>query len=302
MRKLNYLLGLIILTGLVFASCSKDEDPNPPTINFKGGTHVGTGMEYIDGDVTLSVASQFMVGITASSASDANLKNIKVVRDFENVITITQFDSTFNASNFAIDIIFLAYPTAGTEVWTFTATDKNDKQTSISFTITTEEISSGIIEYNDKLLGSHQSSNGSSFASFDGSVYSLADAKANADKVDFLYFYGATNLATIAAPDDATAATVFFDATNGLQTWSVLNNTRFTLTDMTPEEYNGVLNSASLIVIVNNANPTESKVNQLAVDDVVAFKTAAGKYGMFIVTNLVEGAAGDIEISVKIED
>lgn len=302
MRKLNYLLGLIILTGLVFASCSKDEDPNPPTINFKGGTHVGTGMDYVDGDITLTTAEQFMVGLTASADSDTKLKNIKVVRNFENVISITQFDSTFNESSFAIDVIFLAYPTAGTEVWTFTATDKNDNQTSINFTITTEAVSSGIIEYTDKILGSHQSNTGSSFASFDGSVYSLADAKANADKIDFLYFYGATNLATIAAPDDSDAALVFFDATNGLQTWSVLNNTRFKDAGITSVQFDAVLTSTELFVIASQPAPDASKANELEVDDVLAFLTADSKYGLLKVTNIVDGAAGEIEISVKIED
>lgn len=302
MKKLNYLLGLLILTGMFFSSCKKDEDPNPPTINFKGGTHVPTGMDYIDGDITLTTAEQFMVGLTASSNSDANLKNIKIIRDFENVISITQFDSTFNESSFAADIIFMAYPTPGTEVWTFTVTDKNDLTSSVSFTITTEQVASGIIEYTDKILGSHQSATGSSFASFDGSVYSLADAKANAEKIDFLYFFGATNLATLAAPDDADAANVFFDATNGLQTWSVLNDTRFKDAGLTSAQFDAVMNSTELFIIASQPAPDASKASELEVDDVLAFKTAAGKYGLVKVTNIVEGAAGNIEISVKVED
>jgi len=302
MKKLNYLLGLLILTGIFFSSCKKDEDPNPPTINFKGGTHVGTGMDYVDGDITMGKADLFLVGITASSGSDANLKNYKVIRNYENVITVTQFDSTFNESNFSDDRLYLAYPAVGTEVWTFTVTDKNDLASSVSFTITTEEATSDIIEYTDKILGSHQSATGSSFASFDGSVYSLADAKANAEKIDFLYFYGNLNLATIAAPDDGDAANVFFDATNGLQTWSVLNDTRFKDSGLTSGQFDAIATSAEIFIAAAQPAPDVSNANHLEVGNVLAFQTAAGKYGLLKVTNIVVGADGNIEISVKVQE
>ena len=304
MKKLSYLLGLLLLAGMIFTSCSDDETTEPltPTLAFLGGEYE-PGKDRVDSDVTLTVGEEFVFGISGSTRSDKDLKRLLIQRKFENVSTITILDSAFSASSFLRDYMTFAYPTVGTEDFICTVWDKNDKYTEISFTITTEPAAPDITTYEDKILGAQASPTGSSFASLDGTVYTLPDAKANSDKVDFLYFYGATNLATLAAPDDTDAAEVFDDITNGLQTWDVLNPTKFKTTTLSSADFDAITSSSQLVTAATlPTQPNLSKANDLSVGDVLAFKTAGSYFGLIRV-DAINGAnnAGTIEITVKVQ-
>jgi hypothetical protein len=303
MKKLSYLLGLLLVAGFLFTSCSDDDDAEllPPAISFLGGDYQ-TGYPRTSADATKTVGQEFVFGITASTKSDKDLKRLLIQRKFENVSTITILDSAFSKTSITLDIITFAYPTPGTEDFVCTVYDKNDKSSTISFTITTQAAAPNITTYNDKILGAQASTTGSSFASFDGTIYTLDQAKINSNKVDFLYFYGATNLATLAAPDDADAATVF-TGPNGLASWAVKNATRFKATSMTVSDFNAIQTSAQLAAAATlPTQPNQSKANNLAVGNVLAFKTVGEKFGLILI-DAINGAnnAGTIEITVKIQ-
>lgn len=298
MKKLSFLFILLALTGVLFTSCSKDEDDPQdlkPGINFKGGTG------YVSQDVTLTAGEEFKVGINANanSNSSAKLNKFVVTRTFNN-IPFTVLDSTLNTSNFTIDIIAFANPNAGTERWSFKITDKDGEVNEISFNITTTAPAGNILTYSTKVLGSYQNTTGSSFASVDGTVYTLEQAKIHADVIDWLYFYGATNLATLAAPDDTDAGDVFNTGPNALSTWSVRNDTRFKETSLTAADFNSITTDTPIIAIANGASL--SKANNLVVGDVIAFVTSTGKMGLVKVDAIVPGADGTMTISVKVQE
>ncbi len=295
MKKLSFIAIILFVTGVFFTSCTKDDTKDPPTISFLGGNN------YVSGDVTLTAGSQFSWGIAASTNSGKNLNSFKAVRKFENVITITEVDSSFNAASFQQAYMSFAQPAAGTEDWTFTVTDKDGLSSTISFTITTEVAGPDITTYTDKILGAQANNSGSSFASVDGTIYSLADAKANADKIDWLYFYGATNHATIAAPNDVSAASVFNNATNGLQTWTVLNNTKFKMTTINSSAFDAINTSAQIAAVVAVPVPGDSKENNLAVGNILGFTTADGKLGLIRVDAITGTDSGTINITVKVQ-
>jgi hypothetical protein len=304
MKKLNYLLGLFLFTGLIFTSCSDDEttDPLPPNFAFLGGEYE-PGKDRVDGDVTLTVGEEFVFGISASTRSEQNLKRLLIQRKFENVSTITVLDSAFNMASITFDITTFAYPTVGSEDFICTVWDKNDMSTMISFTVTTEPAAPDITTYQDIILGSYASPTGSSFASVDGTVYTLDQAKINADKVDFLYYYGATNHATLAAPDDAEAATVFNEGENALSTWAVKNPTRFKTTTLSSADFDAIQSSSQLVTAATlPTQPNLSDANDLAVGDVLAFKTVDETFGLIRI-DAIDGAnnAGTIEITVKVQ-
>ena len=303
MKKLSYLLGLLLLAGMIFTSCSDDETTEPltPTLAFLGGEYE-PGKDRVDSDVTLTVGEEFVFGVSGSTRSDKDLKRLLIQRKFENVSTITILDSAFNHASIILDITTFAYPTVGSEDFICTVWDKNDKYTEISFTVTTEPAAPDITTYEDKILGAQASVTGSSFASVDGTVYTLDMAKANSDKIDFLYFYGATNFATLAAPDDADAATVFTGA-NGLDTWDVLNPTKFKTTTLSSADFDAITSSSQLVTAATlPTQPNLSKANDLSVGDVLAFKTAGSYFGLIRV-DAINGAnnAGTIEITVKVQ-
>jgi hypothetical protein len=273
----------------------------PPSLAFLSGEYQ-PGWNRIDADVTLTVGEEFVFGITGNTNSDKYLKRLLIQRKFENVSTITLLDSALNTVSITLDIMTFAYPTVGLEDFICTLWDKNDKSTTINFTITTEPAASDITTYEDIILGAQASTTGGSFASVDGMVYTLDMAKANSDKIDFLYFYGATNLATLAAPDDADAATVFTGA-NGLDTWDVLNPTKFKTTTLSSADFNAITSSSQLVTVaVLPTQPNLSKANDLSVGDVLAFKTVEEKFGLIRV-DAINGAnnAGTIEITVKVQ-
>jgi hypothetical protein len=151
-----------------------------------------------------------------------------------------------------------------------------------------------------KILGSYQSTTGSSFASIDGSVYTLAEAKANSAKVDFLYWWGATTSATIGAPDDDNAAVVYNNPTNGIPTWATKNPTRFTTTTASAADFDSYVDDTEIIAAATGAD--ETRIGSLTVGDVIAFMTASGKYGMIKVTDIAAGADGQITIDVKVQE
>jgi hypothetical protein len=301
MKKIRYFLFIALASGLaILNSCSDSETVTPadetPTINFVGGTG------YISSNATLKVNETFKVGINAFSntTTGENLVKFTITRIFNNV-PLTQ-DTTINTDQLNIEVHATANSQVGAESWYFKVTDKNNKTKEISFTITTEAAVTydSINEFSMKILGAQDNATGSSFASIDGTVYNITDAKANAAKIDWLYFHGSVNKATLASPADADAQAVFNNATWGIQTWTVKNNTLF-------KEVTDVVNWASidndsLILIHTASGVTNTKVNNLAVNDILSFITVTGKKGMIKVES-IDGAnsAGTITISVKVQ-
>ncbi|MEI6750303.1 MAG: hypothetical protein ACOYMF_06610 [Bacteroidales bacterium] len=296
MRKIQLLAGLLLITGLgLFTSCKKDSTTEDltPSINFIGGAG------FVTGDVTKTVGELFYVGVNASanSTSGKSLTNFKVVRTYDN--TPLTWDTTINTDNFNYQFQAYANALPGPERWTFTITDKDGQSKELTFEITTIGTASDIITYSDKILGSYDNATiGSSFASSTGAIYMMPDAKINATKIDWLYFYGVTNLATLAAPDDAAAATLFNNATNGLQTWSVLNATRFRLVTE-GAVWDNITTAAQIAAIATGT--TETKVNDLQTGNIVAFKTANNKLGVIAIGAITTGAAGTITYTVKVQ-
>ena len=311
MKKLSYLLGLLLIGGLIFSSCSKDDDDDEPTsvapsMNFKGGTHTPSGTPYVDGDITLTTGDIFWVGINASANSntDKKLQNLKVVRKYMEVIEITQVDSSFNESVYAADLGFYAYPQAGTELWTFTVTDKDGEKAVLSFTITTEAAAPTIAEYDETVLGSYDSQTNSSFASINGTSYSMSEAANNSDKIDWIYFDGASYGHTLAAPNDNVVEQVYPAVGN----WATRNATKFKATELTGTEYDVITTATQIALVAQGADLTrlseDELTNGMSVGDVFGFVTADAKMGLIKITEITQGSTNglsEISFNVKVQ-
>ena len=299
MKKLNFLFAIILMASMpFFTSCGTDGETTDvkPTINFTGGTG------FTSSDVTLKAGDLIKVGISAFSnaSSKTKLKIFKVVRTFNNNAFVA-LDSTLNSTDaFNITLESYAYPAAGVEKWTFTITDKDGAFSEISFNVTTTA-GGPIKSYSQKILGSYDNSAyGSSFASADGTVYSLADAKANAAKIDWMYYYGATAFATLSSPSDASAASVF-SSSNGPANWSVRNDTKLgKVTLPTGLTWDAITTDAEIVALASNVS--DSKVTALTVGQFLAFKTVTGKSGLIKVETITGTGAGTITYSVKVQE
>lgn len=297
-KKLFIYAAAFIATATILSSCGDDTLTSPPEVAFV------TGTDYTSADATVTAGTQVKSAITATSTE--GIKGFKITVKYNGqAASTTVLDSVVsgNPTVFNSGDMFAQSQTAvGDETWTFTVTDKNGEATSVSYKLTTTAQGGTINEYSARLLGSYTNQTlGSFFSTSTGSVYLQADAKANQTAVDFVYFYGATNLATITAPDDADAATIFNGATNGLQTWTTKNATRFKTTNLAAGDFVAASTETALINGYDNAAGTAgSKVNQLAKDQVFAFITNNGKKGLVHVANITTGANGSITINVKV--
>jgi hypothetical protein len=296
MKHMRFLFTTVLFSGLAMLnSCSKSDTTEPldqtPVINFVGGTG------FVSSDVTLTVNQSFKVGITAfsNSNSGAKLTKFAITRVINNVPS-TQ-DSTINTSTLNLTVMANANSQVGTEKWFFKVTDKNNESKEISFTITTVSGAGPINTFSMKILGSYANATGSSFASIDGTVYTLANAKINSAKIDWLYFYGASavNHATIASPKDPVAETVYSDLIN----WAVRNNTLFK--KVTDAIVWADITDDAEIVAQTASGVTETRITNLAPNDILAFIAASGKKGLIKVEAITGTTDGTITISVKVQ-
>jgi len=296
MKKLVVIFSVLGLSAiLLFTGCAKDDETpqGDPTINFVAQAG------YISSDATLPVNSPFKVKINAFMNSETNSKltSLKITRSFTQAAR-SSWDTTLSLNkeeSIQYEISFVAASTTGEEELGFQVIDQNSRSSSISLKVTTEP---DIMEYTMKILGSWDNPLGSSFASIDGTVYTQDDAFANQEKVDFLYWWGASTSATMGAPDDEKANQVFTNPTTGLPQWTTKNATRFTTTTLTSADFDLVATTSEIVGFVGT--PTDTRIPALEKDDVIGFTTVSGRSGLIRVVDIVTGSTGQITIDVKV--
>lgn len=306
MKKIISIAGILLIAGLIFISCSKDEDEKtPPTLSFKSGIQTGSGLPYITKDTTITVSSGFVFGIKASITSGENLKRLYVKGVFENSGTPREFDTTFSSSSISYDYKLFAYPSPGAEDFTFTVWDDHEMSSTTTITITTEPAAPDIKVYDNVILGDQDNNTtGSFFASDEGAVYMQAEAKTNQERIDFLYYNDGVNFASIAAPNDTYAGVIYNNATNGLQTWTTLNPTKFKVSSLTNNGFNQITTSAQIVTAcILPTTPNQTDINNLEALDILAFETALDVYGLMRVDEIITtGDNKTIKLTIKIQN
>jgi hypothetical protein len=293
------LFGLGVIASIsVLTSCKKDELA-APTVSFQNAKTTFVAEKETDTtfETTITVdAPAKLETIKVYKVTDSGKTTDKVITDFTSS-TQHIFQYTFKAGKYEIE-----------------ATDKNNNTTSAYFTFTGYVKTAGeISSYGVRIMGAQYNNGlGSFLATSNGSVYSAADAKTNSSLVDFAYCYrgittDVTYRAVIGAPSDAAIKTGH-SATTGFDSWTTYNNTLFKVSSLSVSDFDAITDDTQMKTI---SGLTETHVFDLKVDDVVAFKTASGKYGFFKVKAINEGIKGgdaiqkyqdgDIEIDVKVQ-
>jgi len=288
-----FFIGLAVLSVGLFTSCEEDETATGPSIQFITGTGV------ITADATVDVYDEFKFKCLVSSGSadlmsfDIKENNVSIGGSFP----INSSDDIFDKVSFTAEATIIVAET-GTFTYTFIATDEDGLTETKTIVIT---VGTNINSYTDKIIGANQNTTlGSSFASIDGTIYNMTNATANQNKVDFVYYYGATNLATLAAPDNADAQTIF----TAISGWTTKNATKFGATTITGTAFDAIDNDTDIITAADGL--TASDATDLAVGDVIAFVTAstsanASKKGLIKIVSIATGNTGTITIAVKVQ-
>lgn len=287
MKKLNYLLSALLIASIGLVGCDNAEDNEGPSIaDLKVGTTTVTGES-----VTVLPGA---TSISFTANDDDEVASVTVSENGVSTPVYTKADIGKASEKISFD-----YTVTKNVTLIIKVVDNDDKETSLSFAI---RLDAGVSSYTAKLLGAQtNATEGSFLATSTGAIYLQADAKTNASIVDIVYFYGATNFATLAAPSDVDAGSIFNNGTTGLQLWTVKNATSFKVTALTQTAFNEVNSAAAVEAAYTAASGTAaSKSNNLTASKVVAFKTAAGKYGLAYVSSLTTGATGSITLDVKV--
>ena len=140
-------------------------------------------------------------------------------------------------------------------------------------------------------------STNSTCASADGTTYSPKTATATQQaKVDFVYFNLSGTSYGIYSP--SSIPTVINTTTNNFVNWTTKNTTYFS---KTTDIFSSATNVSDIQTIADAA--TSTSVTGLAANDVVVFKTAAGKVGLFKVVSITTGygATDKVVVDIKVE-
>jgi hypothetical protein len=292
MKQWKFLsLALLIMAGVSFSACQKDEEEDlGPTISLK----MGEGYTYEDFEVTEGTTLTFGITASKSTTSDNNLNRFNIFYASGSQ-ELTLVDSVFNNAAFNSDysIEFLG---TGSATIKFRVTSEGGLTDEKELNVVVTAAGVAVKKISDIELGSWNDPIGSFYNIVDEMAYTVSAAKQNQEKVDFLFFLGAVNQNTIAAPDDEDANTI---ATFELGDWTTKNATRFNASDMTAEEFDAITD-LHVFPEFDVAGAT-SKANQLATGQVVMFRTVAGKLGYIKINDLYR--SGDkILLDVIVEE
>src|SRR5690554_533301 len=282
--KRTKLFGLMmaLVVGMGFTSCSDDED----AIVTIGLT--STPPEKVNvGD---------LITIKYNVVSDKKLESITIKTSDDTIDEISDFTSSSSHN----DTFEHKAVKEGELIILIEAKDRDGNGDIYEVKI---EVESNIESFTAVLMGSYDDANlGSFFSTVTGEVYKITPAGENSELIDFAYFYGSDNSATITAPDnDEVIGTGGSKLYAPVAEWDTRNATRFNqlFSGITVEEFDAMNNDA--LIVANTASDVDLKMaNFLNKDALVAFITADGKKGIFKVADL-DTEAKTITIDVKVQ-
>jgi hypothetical protein len=293
MKKLIVLLGVIGISAVMLMSgCQKEEDePGNPSVSFIAEAG------FVSADATLNINEEFKmkVGLFKNTESNSDLNTLTIGRTFTPA-TRADWDTTLtlqSGDNQQFELFFTSATIAGDELIEITVTDKNGKSDMKSITITTVE--PGVMSYDGIELGSWNDPTGSFFATSDGSVMNKTEATAMQEKVDIIFFLGASNGSTFGGPTDATVQDVF-----DIADWTTQNNTLFiNPAPVSAAEFDAIGTTYSFPEF--NEGDAATKATQLNNNEVIFFKTDGGKLG-FLKINSINGRGDKVDFDIKVQE
>lgn len=293
----NYFLSFFAIASLLFfASCGED-------------------VEDIFENITISLSP-------SDSVSAAPGDTVDVAVTFSGVADGTEAQVTSNpsgtflpdnrvASGETVQFIVPGDAAAG-DVYTLTFTVQGESaQESAQLLV---NVVVNVVEYQAVLLQAPigqapgERTSETFFSTTNGETYSVEEVVAgtgvtSAD-IDFGYYYGQTNQATLASPA-AYPSTVYDLGPNGAN-WSTLNETLFRTTTLASEDFDAitVAEGDRLAQEFEVGAEEAQQITNLTVGSIYAFKTADNRYGLLRIDDINAGIESDkyITITVKVTD
>lgn len=132
-------------------------------------------------------------------------------------------------------------------------------------------------------------------------VYTQDNAFLNQGIIDILCFYEEANGNNVAIASPGAGISGIFTGDSAPENWTTQNTTYYTKTTLTVEQFDALEETDQLIVTSYDTANAYRKAKNLQVNDIYAFKTQAEAYGLFKVTEVVQGADGSVAYEVKVK-
>jgi hypothetical protein len=293
-RCITFFLSIIVLI-LLLVSCKKTETASPQI-------YLTTSAGYVFKDSLMVVGTNFKVELNAVSGGDANITNIIIRNEHDDVMS-NYFDTGINNEAIKISKI-LTKGGYNTEKWTFIAIDKKGGNASVSFIVTRDPTSQyGAIKHINATLGAQKSTLFGSFLSLNsGHCFFQDSAFLHQDSIEMLYYYDliGTDANTIASPNANIDPSVYTGVT-GLTNWTIKNRTDYYKTSLTYADFIAATNDSLLLVSYSNPN-AKRKAKNLVTGDIYSFKTTShNKYGLFYVQYVAGIDTGSVTVNILIQ-
>lgn len=305
MKKLGIMFVMAGIVAFGLSSCGTDDpDAAKPTPKFD----FITGAGYTSANTTVAAGSVLTIGIDATGSE--NLKSVGVRRSYnggpQNILGIASTGdssiSSLKVKDFTMEFEYEVGSTSGTELITVIVTMDNGETASKTILLTVTSTPKPAQDRPNNEMGGQNNASLGSYWSVANAQFNLqAQANANPEDIDFVYFYGtAGQLATFASPDDP----LFNSGTNvmnnpSMATWSPKNTTRFKKTSI---NYDNVTTSTPIEAEIAAGGVTLTQVKDMKVGDVYIFTTSGSKYfGLIKITAFTaQSGSGSVKFDMKV--
>lgn len=302
-KRFSSTIALLLAGGLIFTACDDDDDDEPtPAPEFEFVRVAGDDVNQDDiYEHTVGDTIEFDIRVSA----DAGLDELTITQINGGSDQIHQEDLE-GASSERIEFEYIP----GSEEIDDLQFDVYDEEEQRSRFIYSMDISADDegeplrTSEEVQLMGAHESQEHPSFFdanNFEG--FMVGQAEENQEYIDFVYFWGATNEATLSAPieEEPTEFGVYDEDGANLSQWDQRNATTFRVTDAEYEEVNYV---EELDTYWEEADQLENPglANQLSEDDVLIYLTQSGQLGILHINEINEDTDGYIEFDIKVEE
>ncbi len=292
MKKKSLFMVTVTVFGLAafLFSCTPTPIASPPVVN-------------VSPSITTTARPGEKMNYEVTVSSDTDLKKVEMTGKIDNIVLFTA-DTVFPAGVRAAMVIFIApipvtVAAGSTIVVDFVVTNEGE-MTTVPRNI--QIIAGEIYSYTAVIMSDLENPEGSSFYSVeDNLLMSLNQAALSSGEVDLIYYYGATNKATLCSPADESVR-AFTDSNGQIVVDRLLtkNNTKLALVGMTVADFNAITDEGP--VMASKPATTFSATNNLVKDQVLYCQTVTGKQALILVRNITgTQATSYITIEVKVQ-
>lgn len=296
----KYIIGLLVLTVL-FSACEKKAGPID---DFKVQVEFKTGPKNLTGDITANPKDSIYLDFTITSPTDMSYVEIQ-----RNGARVDTFRLNTDKRSFSLRKGYQVDSSAGDYRYRVVARDSRaifmgdgDKEFTVTVVPDFDFWSYRILAVPDTTA----KTNKSYFSTRDGKAYSYTEGGAVSATIDFGYYYdvSGTNKHSFYALSAPQSQLNFYDISSWTKNATELKKMPSSVNFVSNLRSAGAINT---LIKGNMTSGTSTKVTAVSTsggNNVIGFKTAAGKYGAILVRFINQDLPAKetvIEIDVKVQ-